>query len=219
MARIKFDLLPKSYENVFENDSYLIYRKTIREPVLTTWYPENPFLLGSSGLEGNCDTQIWDGAVTVRKVEIQPERALPGDEVTLRLVYEKTNIVGYSLPLVLYVRFDHHSITTSTSRYPGEKYIRRFKQRSSDSRSRFRVDHPVFGGLYAPDIWPIGGLVVEELQVRLPTDLEPGVYSVQLKLAEQSLIPNHHIGDFLYNRDSYTGPVCGSLEVTTFVAE
>ena len=104
-------------------------------------------------------------------------------------------------------------------RYPGEKYIRRFKERLGGGSLRFRVDHPVFGGMYAPDIWPIGGQVVEELTVELPRHLRTGTYSVRLKLVERTLIPNNGIRDFLFDEDGFSGTVCGSLEVRSFIVE
>ena len=218
-ARLKFDMLPKSFENVFENSSYVIYRKTIREPRTYTWYPENPYLLGTLTRDSSCGVRIRDGAVSVNKMEIQPARALPGDKVTLRLIYEKTDTVDYSLPLILYIRFDHEELMNNVRPYPGEKYIRRFKERLGGGSLRFRVDHPLFGGMYAPDIWPIGGQVVDELTVELPRHLRTGTYSVRLKLAERTLIPNNGIRDFLFDEDGFSGKVCGSLEVTSFIVE
>ena len=218
-ARRKFDFLPKSFENVFENAGYIVYRKTVREPPAYTWYPENPYLFGTGGGDGGCGARIFDGAVSIANLAIQPARVLPGDRITLRLVYEKTNAVDYGLPLILHIRFDHEQLMNRERRYPGEKYIRRLEERLAGTSRRFRVDHPVFGGAYAPDLWPIGSQVAEELAVDLPRHLRTGTYWVRLKLSERTLVPNHGFRDFLYDEDGYSGPVCGSLVVSSFIVE
>jgi hypothetical protein len=70
-----------------------------------------------------------------------------------------------------------------------------------------------------PDIWPIGSRVAEDVTVDVPRGLRTGTYSVRLKLAEETLVPNNDIRDFLYDEDSYSGPTCGTLEVSSFIAE
>ncbi|NIM19409.1 MAG: hypothetical protein GTO51_03405 [Candidatus Latescibacteria bacterium] len=213
----KFGLLPQTFKVAFESPNYIIYERTANMPDQYSWYPTNPFVFPDKPIDPGCGSEVWDGAVRVKQVVVDPDMAIPGETVILRIVYDKTASVDFSLPLRLYIRFDNRTLLSRTRHYPGEKYIRRVRERSTRRFSRFRVDHTPFRGLYAPDIWPIGGYVMEEIEVDLPNALIPGEYSVQLKLVEDTLIPNQSYRDFLFNVDSYTGLECASLEVREFL--
>jgi hypothetical protein len=212
----KFDQLPEVFRKVLESENFVIYRRTGQAPKNYTWFPENPFLLQGTKYKSGCRTSYGNGAVEVKAIEVEPQIVLPGEQVFLRIIYEKMGDMSFSLPMKLYVRFDKEELFSQRP-YPGEKYIRRVKDRWFGRFTRFRVDHRPFEGLYAPDIWPVGSQVAEFIRIDLPSILEPGEYSIRLKLVQDTLIPNHSYRDFLYNEDSYSGPVCASIEIREFL--
>ncbi len=216
-VKTKFDLLPDVFEKVLESENYVIYRRLDGAPKNFAWTPENLFQIQGKKYESSCGVMGWNGAVEVRSVEVEPKIALAGEEVRLKIVYEKMRDVVFALPVKLYVRFDNEALFSKARVYPGEKYVRRLKERWSRQYSRFRVDHRPFGGLYEPDIWPIGSQVAEVIRVDLPGSLKTGNYSIRMKLVQDSLIPNHSYRDFLYNNDSYSGLVCASIEIKEFI--
>jgi hypothetical protein len=82
-------------------------------------------------------------------------------------------------------------------------------------RSRFRADLVPGHGVYEPDLWPAGFDLCETFAVVVPSNARDGHYHVRLALAVDSLVPNFHLRDLLYNRDHYSGAACTSLTVTT----
>ena len=78
---------------------------------------------------------------------------------------------------------------------------------------RFRIVHRPFGGLYTPDLWPMGRGVYETFWIQLPTDLSEKRYSLQFRLVHEPLIPNFSIRDFFFNDDSSVGAACSEIEI------
>ncbi len=99
---------------------------------------------------------------------------------------------------------------------PGEKYVRRYRDRREGNTGRFRYDHRPFNGLYTPDLWPIGRTFYEFVSVKLPPTLRPGMYNVEFNVVTDVLLENYSIRDFLFNRDHYSGVPCLTLEVTEY---
>lgn len=215
-VRLKLDGIPGALKNVLESSRSVIYRRTGEAPDGYFWYPTNPFLPGTGVERNDCGAAAWDGAVVVKAAYVAPAEALPGEQVMLHIAYEKLKEIGFSLPLKLIIRFDHIELSSGRC-YPGEKYVRRYEARRSGVFKRFRIDHRPFQGMYAPDIWPTGAVTAEEIPIDLPAFLKPGRYDIQLKLIEDSLVPNQSYRDFLYNEDGFSGAVCASLEVKEFL--
>jgi hypothetical protein len=53
----------------------------------------------------------------------------------------------------------------------------------------------------------------ERVLLRLPPSLAPGRYRVTVQLNRLPFMPNHTLGDYLNNRDLYSGPVVDTVEV------
>jgi hypothetical protein len=215
-VKLKFESLPAGLKNVLETPRIVIYRRTAETPQKEIWHPTIPFLPATGVNLRNCGADVWDEAVVVKSAGVTPKTTLPGERVILRIAYEKLKEVDFSLPLKLYIRFDRVDLSCEMC-YPGEKYVRRYRARRSGIFKRFRVDHRPFQGIYAPDIWPIGNEVAEAIPIDLPINLQPGHYTVQLKLIEDSLVPNQSYRDFLYNEDGYSGAICATMDVREFL--
>lgn len=159
-----------------------------------------------------CTVVAPERAFEVTGLAVEPPHASPGDSVTIVVGYRRDVATPFGLPFLAHVRFDHESIV-SGSRYPGEKYVRRFEERRRAFSSRFRADYRPGAGVFEPDLWPMGAPLCERVSVRVPANALPGRYQVEMRVLRDSLLPNFHARDLLFDRDHYSGTPCATFEV------
>lgn len=189
-----------------------IYRFETNAPVSWGWSaPDAPVRVAAPSLTP-CVVRAPADEFETRGISVSPARALPGDTVQVTLGYRRDASSRLRLPLLMHVRFDHETLERAHE-YPGEKIARRFSDGSSGVRSRFRADCIPGHGVYDFDLWPVGFDLCETFAVVVPPGARPGRYDVRVALAYDTLVPNFHLRDLLYNRDHYSGAVCGSLTV------
>jgi hypothetical protein len=146
-------------------------------------------------------------------MQVHPARVLPGDTVTVTLGYRRERPTSFALPLLIHFRFDHESIA-GARRYPLDKHVRRAAERRSRSFVRFRADFRPGHGVFEPDLWPIGADLGEDFRVVVPRAARLGRYRVEVRVVEDSLLPNFHVADLFFNRDHYSGQACAELTVS-----
>jgi hypothetical protein len=178
-----------------------------------SWAAQNqPVRVASLALAA-CEVPAPARDFTVTGISVTPATALPGDTVQVTLGYRRDAPSPFELPLVLHVRFDHDTLERSRD-VPGEKIWRRMRDGRAGLRSRFRADFTPGHGIYEPDLWPVGMDLCETFPVVIPANARVGHYAVHLALANDTVVPNFHLRDLLYNRDHYSGAACTSLIVT-----
>ncbi|MBI4721268.1 MAG: hypothetical protein HY770_08635, partial [Chitinivibrionia bacterium] len=211
--REKFYGPEDNFKIVYDSPDVVVVRVLGYYCASERWLPTVPFL--SAGADGihPCARSVSGGGAVVRGVSVAPQEVRPGETVRLTIQYEKDLAVEPVLPVALIVRFDNAERLSRYASYPGGKYLRRMKERVGGYLSRYRTDRMPFDGLYPPDMWPLGAPAAEEVQVTLPPSLADGAYDIQLKLVEDSLLPNFSVRDFLYNEDSYSSVSCGRIDV------
>jgi hypothetical protein len=143
---------------------------------------------------------------------VSPGAVAPGDTLEVSFGYRRDLPARYGPGVRFHVRFDHQSIT-SVHRFPGEKYVRRARERFTGRRLRFRADVVAGHGVFESDLWPMGTPLTETFAVRVPNDAAPGVYRVEVRAVEETLLPNFDLVDLLFNRDHYSGVPCATLEI------
>lgn len=203
-----------SFRPLFKSEDivvYLYYPGTIPQD---QWVPDSPPMQFGLGELDKCRVSAPDGAFRISGAGIEPRTVLPGETVAITLSYDKEDFSEYDLPVVVYIRFDHQSIAEAKGEYPGEKQVRRWRERKDGRSFRFRVNHKPFNGLITPDQWPVALTFYETISVKLPSNLELGTYRVEFKIARDTLLPNFTIRDMFYNRDQYSGTGCLLLNVT-----
>jgi hypothetical protein len=203
-----------SFRQLFRSEDivvYLYYPGTIPQD---QWVPYSPPMQFGLRELHQCRVSAPNDAFRISGAEIEPRTVLPGETVAITLSYEKEDVSEYDLPVVVYIRFDHQSIAEAQGEYPGEKQVRRWRERNDGRLFRFRVNHKPFNGLIAPDRWPIALTFYETIPVKLPSNLELGTYQIEFKIARDPLLPNFTIRDMFYNRDQYSGMGCLLLDVT-----
>jgi hypothetical protein len=151
-------------------------------------------------------------------LEVTPSSVSPGDSVTITVGYRRDEATPFGLPFLAHVRFDHESRVAARS-YPGDKYVRRFDDRRRGVVTRFRADFRPGAGVFDPDLWPMGVALSERVPIVVPRNALPGRYRVELRVVRDSLLPNFHARDLLFNRDHYSGTPCASIEVRVRAGE
>lgn len=145
-------------------------------------------------------------------VSITPAIAAPGDSVVVTLGYRRDSDSPFGPDIIFHLRFDHESLPARRG-VPGDKHLRRLRERTSGELFRFRSDLRAGHGVYEPDLWPIGVPLAERFRATIPLGAKPGVYRVELSAVEETLLPNFDVSDLLFNRDHYSGLACATIEV------
>jgi hypothetical protein len=150
-------------------------------------------------------------------MRIEPREVLPGEEMLATVAYRRLRGARPSFPVVLRFRFEDKKYFEAARGYPGDKYVRRYRERRDGVFRRFRIDHRPFDGYFPPGEWRENGDCFEQFKIRLPVGLGETDYEVQWQLVEEPLLPNFSIRDFLFNDDSYVGTPCTKIEVRRHV--
>ena len=189
-----------------------IYRFETGAPVDWSWSAQDqPVRVGSPSLQP-CSVNAPGDEFVIRGLSVSPSNAMPGDTVQVTLGYRRDAPARFQLPLLMHVRFDHETLERARE-YPGEKIVRRLGDGRSGVRTRFRADLLPGHGVYDVDLWPVGFDLCETFPVVVPPGARQGRYDVRVAVAYDTVVPNFHLRDILYNRDHYSGEVCGSLSV------
>ncbi len=165
-----------------------------------------------------CNISSPQGDYRITSVALDRDAAAPGGEMAIEVVYEKARASTFGFPHVLHVRFDHDGLGAGR-RYPGEKYVRRWRERRTGTTLRIRFDRIAYSGLFPREYWPIGRNFSDRFAVTVPARASEGEYTVEVSLEVETLLPNFTIEDLLFNRDHYSGTRCGMLRVTSGVRE
>jgi hypothetical protein len=173
--------------------------------------PLPPVVVESPPLDP-CLVTVPGRAFEVIGVASNPPRAQPGDSVTITIGYRRDQPTPFDFPLLVHVRFDHDTLSARAP-YPGDKYVRRFEERRRGVITRFRADLRPGAGVFDPDLWALGAELCERVTVVVPPYAVPGRYRVEVAVVRDSLVPNFHLRDLVYNHDHYSGTACTSLVV------
>ncbi|MBP2680796.1 MAG: hypothetical protein H6Q78_659, partial [Candidatus Krumholzibacteriota bacterium] len=200
------------FKRVYETGEISIYRVEGTSFDRVTWEPIPPYLDAPRAAVASCAATSPRGPSVV-EMGVAPAEALPGETVRVTVGYRRDPRVAQALPLTLRLRFEDRRYFETARRFPGDKYVRRFRERQEKIFRRFRVDHEPFGGYLRVTEWPDDRTCYEEVDVHLPRALGEAVYEVRWQLAEESLLPNFAARDFLFNEDSYAGTPCAEVSV------
>jgi hypothetical protein len=135
-----------------------------------------------------------------------------GGELVLDLYWSRA---GASAPgtYVVTVRFDRKDLALPFGGGPFPKVTRKLVEKWRGERYRFRADHMIQGGLFAPDVWDDGEIVEDDVRVQIPTDIAPGRYRVEARMRLVANQPNYLLRDYLYDDDSLSGVEIGEVTI------
>jgi hypothetical protein len=204
--------LAPAFQEVAVTDEFALFRFRPGAPVGTpadAW--PAPVVAGSLDASA-CVVVAPERAFEVTGISVTPSPAALGDAVSINIGYRRDTTTPFGLPFLVHARLDHEALVSSR-RYPGDKYVRRFEDRRRGVVTRLRADVRPGRGVFEPDVWPIGTPVYERVEFVIPAHAAPGRYSVEVAVVHDSMLPNFHWRDLVFNRDHYTGTVCGTLDV------
>jgi hypothetical protein len=135
-----------------------------------------------------------------------------GGELVLDLYWSRDRDLP-SGTYVVTVRFDRKDLALPFDGKPFPKVTRKLVEAWHGERYRFRADHMLRGGLFAPDAWKAGDLVLDDTRIAVPSDIAPGRYRVQAKLLRVANQPNHHVRDYFFDEDTYAGIEIGEVTI------
>jgi len=209
----KLGTLKSVFKRVYATDRVVIYRVEGTSFNRITWSPVSPYLDSPRATMEVCGYLGGSGGVSVAEMGVDPRKTLPGETLHVTVGYRREPGAKPRLPVTLRLRFEDKAYFERAWSFPGDKYVRRFRERQEGIFRRFRVDHEPFGGYLAAQEWPDDRHCYEEIEVRLPRALGETVYEIQWQLVEEPLLPNFAFRDFLFNEDSYAGSPCTEVEV------
>jgi hypothetical protein len=156
---------------------------------------------------------VRSGEAVLEGVVIHGARILPaGGELVLDLYWSRDR----DLPpgtYVVTIRFDRKDLALPFDGRPFPKVTRKLVERWKGVRYRFRADHMIHGGLFAPDAWKLGDIVEDDVRIAVPSDIAPGRYRVQARMLRVANQPNHEWRDYFYDDDTYTGVEIGEVTI------
>ena len=213
VTRARMLAMEQSFAFVDSAGGASIYRFEPAAPVNWSWTAQDQPVQVASLALAPCAVDSPSHDFRVTGISVTPDTALPGDTVQVTLGYRHDAPSPFALPVLMHVRFDHETLAHEHE-VPGEKIWRRMRDGRAGLRSRLRADFVPGHSVYEPDLWPVGIDLCETFPVVIPGNARLGHYQVRLALADDSLVPNFHLRDLLYNRDHYSGEACTSFSVT-----
>ncbi|MDH4037639.1 MAG: hypothetical protein OEX18_03860 [Candidatus Krumholzibacteria bacterium] len=216
-AWLRLASMPDSFREFARGDDFVVLRfdpdaresndfDGVRAPVET-----------GGGPPATCRIAVPNDRFEVTGFGVAPAVVSAGDSLMVTFGYRRDRVSALRPDVIFHVRFDHESLA-GAARVPGDKYVRRMRERWLHVRYRFRSDLVAGHGIYEPDLWPVGTPLTEEFRIAVPSGAAPGRYRVEVTAVETTLLPNFDVTDLLFNRDHYSGVACATIEVRPGVA-
>ncbi|KPJ61388.1 MAG: hypothetical protein AMJ46_01445 [Latescibacteria bacterium DG_63] len=204
---------PMLFERVFSEAELHVFRvidskesELSREEVLTVSSSEEP-------LEGGDSVGSFSGLFSLESVEILPEAIARGDSLRLISLWKCLSPLPREDVYRLFVRLDTDFPRGTFFVERFDKLYRKLLERRTGERFRFREDVDPHSFPHPLHLWKRGEVVRQNIVFRIPEDLCPGTYRVEMNLRRVTPATNFHLSDFLQDRDYYSGIEVGSVEL------
>ncbi len=207
-----FESLRYEFESTPLDDGIIVFRWRHDERLSTLPRPAPRPVVAA--LPGNARAiGVAAGEAVLEGADLRGAGILPaGGELVLDLYWTRATLAPPGTYMVV-VRFDRKDLTLPLGGKPFPKVTRKLFERWRGERYRFRADHMIHGGLFAPDAWAEGEIVVDDVRIDIPTDIAEGRYRVRARMVRVANQPNYQLRDFFYDDDSYTGVEIGEVTI------
>ena len=212
-ARARFDSAPAAFERLADIRGFTIYRihpqalDTLSSPPLPRPFVV-PFVSGRFPIAHRYD----DRAPAILDLRLWPQRASRGDSLTGVAEWRALRPLPPGSYAVA-VRFDRP--LPGGFEPPGllAKPARKLLEKLNHERYRFRRDYLPVEGAYGVDLWRPDQVVRDTFGMRIPGDVAPGWYRVQIRMVRQPIYPMLRLSDYFFDHDYFSGVETGTLEV------
>ena len=215
-TRHKFEAHPDIFHKIYGEEELRIYEFVSRSNALDSLKIEStdrPFILDRKPNLQNEVNAVFEGQFMLLGAVTNRDTVSCGDTLGITCYWknleEETPLAYYRV----YVRFDTEYDKGALYRPYWSKIYRIIRQRVEGERFRFRSDHNPVDGVYPPNNWRPGEIVVDEFQVIVPNDVSAGSYVIKIRLLETPFGPNYYLSDFLSDKDIYDGVEVGSIVI------
>lgn len=212
-ARARFDAEPRAFRRVFDRDGFVVYTVE-REALAQLRGPSRPrpYVRPAGDAAGGRARPMGAGLPDLAAFSLSAAGARPGDSLVAVCTWHAPRPLAagsYSVAL----RFDRPMPGDFRAPAGMAKPARKLYESRAGRRYRFRADHLPVNGAFGPDLWRAGEWIADSAVVHVPLDVAPGDYEVQVRMIREPHYPNYRLGDFLLDRDYYSGVPVGSLRV------
>ncbi|HEU4365944.1 MAG TPA: hypothetical protein VFT13_10835, partial [Candidatus Krumholzibacteria bacterium] len=204
--------MPDSFREFARGRDYVVFRFDGDAVAVNSWSGITAPVVAAGGPAAACRVPVPESRFDVTGFAVTPSVASPGDTLEMTFGYRRDVESRYGPGVLFHVRFDHERVPARRT-FPGEKYVRRMRERIGGTLFRFRADVRAGHGVYEPDLWPLGTPLAERFTVEIPPAAAPGVYRVEVRAIGETLLPNFALVDLLFNRDHYSGVHCATVHV------
>lgn len=155
-----------------------------------------------------------DGAFAQHGTSLSSTRLSPGDTLAVETAFSLAAGPVSPGSYMVIVRLDADSLPAPPFDVSAfDKPWRKALERATGTRWRLREAHRPLGGVFAPDEWTPGLVVLDSTALALPANLAPGPYVVRVRMIREPHYPNTTVADYLHDADAFSGPVVGRVTV------
>jgi hypothetical protein len=212
-ARARFDRVPAAFENVFDTGDFVIYR--VRRGALDSLRMPPPPRPGVEPWRASVFPAGWQsepGMPELHGVRFADAPLAPGDTLSAVAFWRAAEPLppgSYSVA----VRLDRPlPVGLQPPRFVGKPW-RKLLEKARGERYRVRSNHLPTGGAYGVDRWRGTEVVRDSFQMVIPMDTAPGDYVLQVRMSRQPHYPNHHLSDYFFDEDLFSGVPSGTVRI------
>jgi len=213
-ARARLDRAPAAFRKVFDTGDFVVYQ--VERAVLDTLSGGGQLRQQVRPYDPTRDPaprSMGAGLPALVTAVLTDSVASPGDSLVLHLGWRAAE----ALPAGSYrvaIRFDQSLPAGLSPPAWLAKPARKLLERRAGVRYRFREDHLPGDGDFGVDLWRPEQVVLDSVEIRVPANVAPGDYEVQVRMLRQPHYPNYRLQDYFFDHDYYTGLPVGTLHVT-----
>ena len=215
-TRQKLDAHPDMFQLIYQEAKLRIYKydqnRDITDPQIVEPI-DFPFSSDEEPpLHGAVNATFYDQFVLIGAVA-DKDTVARGDVLGVKCYWKTLRESTSSEYYKVFVRADTKYNKNALYSEYWSKIYRKVLERINGERYRFRSDHNPVNGLYPPNSWRLGEVVLDEFSVTIPADVSVGTYDIKITLLEVPLGPNYYLSDYLRDDDIYNGVKVGSIVV------
>ncbi|HMA76545.1 MAG TPA: DUF6541 family protein [Candidatus Krumholzibacteriaceae bacterium] len=214
--RRKFERYPNIFNKISEEEDWHIYKYSYRSDIPESLLEKSlnrPFILTDKPKLDRVVNAVFDDQFMLLGASTDKDTVGFNDVLTIKCYWENLKEESTRKYYKVSARFDTDYNKNFLYNKYWSKIYRKSLEQIKGKRYRFRFDHNPTNSIHPPEHWKRGEIVIDKFDVRIPSDISPGIYNVKIKLRAEAFGVNYRISDFLQNHDTYDGAKVGSIVI------